>query len=489
MIKKDIAIVFDCGATNVRVIAIDTKGKIIAAKSMSNNTESDPHFRGGLIWDIDKIWGKLCEASISVVSQIDTERIAGISVTSFGVDGTLVDHKGNILYPVISWQCKRTEDVMNAIDKYLPVEDIYSSSGVYPYAFNTIYKLIWFKENKPEALSLAHRFIFFSSLIIQKLTGELKNDLTMAGTSMIMDIRNKAVSRKILNSIGISISLFGELANPGELAGIVNQKAKSECGLPTNIPVFFAGHDTQFAIFGSGAEVNELVLSSGTWEILMARSTGFQATPKELENSLTTELDAQKNIYNIGQNWLGSGVLEWFSKNFYPELTGEILYETMISEAELIHPGSHGLTIDPSFYNDSGSSKGGIIRGLTINTSRSQIYRALLESLAFRLREALEKLQMAGNFRANKIICVGGGSQNRLWNQLRADVCNIPVQLIEQKETTVLGAALFIFASAGVFKSVEKARSNINYYQKIISPSKQAKDYNKLYLKYLSLKA
>ncbi|MBI9060678.1 MAG: L-fuculokinase [Marinilabiliaceae bacterium] len=489
MMQKDIAIVFDCGATNVRVIAMDTKGSILASKAMSNETDDDPCFEGGRIWDLDKLWGKLCDCSLEVTKTIDAERIAGITFTTFGVDGALVGAVGELLYPVISWQCGRTQPIMESIDRYMPLDKLYELSGVFPYAFNTINKLIWFKENKPDLLEKAHRFLFIPSLLINKLTGAMQNDATMMGTSMMTDLKNRRFSQQILDTIGVDPSLFGEIAEPGDKAGVINLQGSEETGLPLGMPVFFAGHDTQFAIFGSGAKLNQPVLSSGTWEILMSRSTDFRASKKELEKNLTTEGDAINGVFNIGQNWLGSGVLEWFSKNFYPELSGNDLYRTMIEEATQVLPGSHGLQIDPSFYDDGTGGAGGTINGLTINTKRHEIYRALLESLAFRLREGLEALEEAGGFKAERIICVGGGSKNNLWNQLRANVCQVPIQLIDQKETTVLGGALFVFAGSKVFSSVDEARENICYNPHVIQVNSEEKGmWDDLYNKYLAYK-
>jgi L-fuculokinase len=483
MKQKDIAIIFDCGATNVRVIAIDTSGQILAAESCANETDSDPNFQGGRIWEIEKMWEKLSLASRKVTSSIDLNRIAGVTVTTFGVDGTFVDREGNLLYPVISWQCQRTQSVMDQIHKYIPLSDLYRISGVYPYAFNTINKLVWFKENHPEIIDNAHRFLFITSIFIHKLTGELKNDSTMAGTSMMLDLSTRKFSEEIHEKLGIATQIWGPIAEPGELAGKTHAAAAEKTGIPEGTSVFFAGHDTQFAIFGSGARLNQPVLSSGTWEILMARTNHFNASEIELHKNLTTEADAQLGFYNIGQNWLGSGVIEWFSQNFYRELKGDKLYETMIEEARNIAPGSHGLRIDPAFYKTTEKSEAGIISGLTLNTTRAQLFRALLESLAFRLREGLEALQTAGNFEADQIICVGGGSKNWLWNQLRADVCNIKIQSIDQKETTVLGAALFVFAGSGLFPSVDEARNNLKYIRETIHPSKNSTIYNALYLK------
>ena len=469
---KDIAIVFDCGATNVRVIAMDTKGQILASKSAPNETDPDPHFEGGVIWDIEKMWGKLCVAAQHVTSQIDVERIAGATVTTFGVDGAFVDAKGELLYPVISWQCGRTHPIMDNIDKYLPLEELYRISGVYPYAFNTINKMIWFRENRPDIIDSAHRFLFIPSLFIHKLTGELKNDATMMGTSMMAELSQRDFSTDILGKLNIEASLFGAINEAGDQAGVSHDKALNEIGLPVGTPVFFAGHDTQFAVFGSGADLNEPVLSSGTWEILMARTNAFTSTSTELENKLTTEIDAQVGGYNIGQNWLGSGVLEWFARNFYADLKGDELYETMIGEASAMLSGSHGLTVNPNFYKDGVGDTGGEIKGLTIATKREEIYRALLEGLALRLKQSLDVLEKAGDFKAERIVCVGGGSKNRLWNQLRADACGVPIQLIDQKETTVLGASLFVFAGAGLFESPEAARQNIDYKVELFYPTK-----------------
>lgn len=219
----------------------------------------------------------------------------------------------------------------------------------------------------------------------------------------------------------------------------------------------------------------------------MARSNNFTSTTSELNRGLTTEADAEPGVYTIGQNWLGSGVLEWFSKNFYSGLNSDMLYETMIGDAEDVKPGAHGLIIDPAFFAEAGN-RGGTIHGVNIHTTRGEIYRAFLESLACRLREGLETLQSAGKFRTERLICVGGGSKNRLWNQLRADVCIVPIQLIGHKETTVLGAALFVFGGAGVFADANEARKHIPYNAQIIEPSNEASAYEELYEKYLQLK-
>ena len=446
--NQKIIIVLDCGATNVRSVAINEKGEILAQKSFPNNTQPDPYFNGGLIWDVDEIWGKLLKATKEVISKINKNEIVGITVTTFGADGAPTKKSGNLLYPVISWACQRTAAIMQNIEKYISLEKLYQISGVNAFSFNTINKFIWLKENKPEILNQMDYFVFMPSLLIHKLTGEFVTDTTMAGTSMMTDIKTRDFSTEILDAIGIE-NKFPPMVEPGEVVGKLNQKAATETGIPTGVPVMAAGHDTQFAIFGSGAKENEVVLSSGTWEILMARTANIKTSKELLNQGVTIEFDAIPGLYNPGLQWLGSGILEWIKKMFYySEQNNANIYDLMISDVETQYFASQSkgtqniasLQLEIDFLNEKG-----IISGIGINTTREEIYLAALEALAQKTKYSLEILEQSCGFKAKSIIVVGGGSKNRLWNQLRENELGIPVKTIGQKETTVLGAAQIAF--------------------------------------------
>jgi len=469
MPKGDIIIVFDCGATNVRVIAINSQGEILASESYQNNTKPDPFYPAYRIWDVNEIWGKMCRASQKIVSQISKERIAGVTVTTFGVDGTLFDRSGNMLYPVISWQCERTNPIMANIGKYLLVNDLYAECGVLPFTFNTINKLIWFTEQKPELVEKSDRFLFMPSIFSFFLTGEMVNDTTMAGTSMVTNLVSRGFSENILNKIQFPFEKFGRAVEAGTIIGKINDKASAETSIPKGISVVATGHDTQFAIFGSGAEKNQPVLSSGTWEILMVRSEKFRSGKEQLDLGITTELDTLPGLYNIGNQWIASGILEWARRNLYSDINKDV-YEVMISGAERVPSGCNGVKIIPKFYEELKGKPGGQILGLTMESTRDEIYRAMLEALSERLAEGKRALEEAGGFKTENILCVGGGSKNRLWNKLRANYSGVPLKIIDQKETTVLGASLFVQAACGNAASPEEARSAIDYKTEIIEP-------------------
>ena len=471
MPKGDIVIVFDCGATNVRVVAINGKGEILASKSFPNNTRCDPSYSQYRIWDVKEIWDKMCQASQKVVGQINISRIAGVTVTTFGVDGTLFDKSGKMLYPVISWQCERTNPIMANIGKYLSINELYGESGVLPFSFNTINKLIWFLEQKPEIVEKSSSFLFMPSIFLFMLTGEMVNDTTMAGTSMLTSLKTRGLSRNIINKIKFPLEKIGVPVEAGTVTGKISLKASVETGIPGGIPVVATGHDTQFAIFGSGAQKNQPVLSSGTWEILMVRSEGFRTGKDQLDMGITTELDSRPGLYNIGNQWIASGILEWAGRNLYSDIKDNV-YDFMVSGAEKVPSGSNGIKVIPNFYEELKGKPGGQILGLTMESTRHEIYRAMLEALSDRLGEGKNALENAGGFKTESILCVGGGSKNRLWNQLRADHTGVPLKIIDHKETTVLGASLFVQEACGNAASPEEARSGINYKIEVIEPMK-----------------
>lgn len=166
---------------------------------------------------------------------------------------------------------------------------------------------------------------------------------------------------------------------------------------------------------------------------------------------------------------LASGILEWARQNLYNYIKNDV-FEVMISGAEKVPPGCSGVKIIPKFYEELKGKPGGQIQGLTMASTRDEIYRVMLEALSERQSEAKKALEVAGGFKTESILCVGGGSKNRLWNRLRVNYTGVPLKITDQKETTVLGASLFVQAAYDNDLSPEEARFSINYRAEIIEP-------------------
>lgn len=178
--KQEVILVLDCGATNVRAIAVNRQGKIVARASTPNASDIAMENNTWHQWSLDAILQRFADCCRQINSELTDCHIRGIAVTTFGVDGALVDKQGNLLYPIISWKCPRTAAVMDNIERLISAQQLQAISGVGAFSFNTLYKLVWLKENHPQLLERAHAWLFISSLINHRLTGEFTTDITMA---------------------------------------------------------------------------------------------------------------------------------------------------------------------------------------------------------------------------------------------------------------------------------------------------------------------
>lgn len=469
--SQDLVMVLDCGATSVRAIAVDTAGKVVARASRPNVTGPSAEDASWHVWPVDAIFDKFCDCAQEIAAQINQNAVKAVTVTTFGVDGALVDKQGELLYPVISWKCPRNVGAQERLQNYVSPDKAAQVSGVGHFAFNTINKLVWLKENQADAVEQAHAWLFISSIFTHRLTGCFSTDVTMAGTSQLADLKGHQFSSDLLDALSIQSSLFPKMVQAGDVVGELTSDAAQRLGLKSGIPVVSAGHDTQFAMFGAGASQSQPVLSSGTWEILMARTTAIDVPgPDVFAKGFTCEWDATPGGYNPGLQWLASGVLEWVAKQMFRDLQGPDRYEQMIAEAEAAPVSCHGVQFNPDVLQDQSHQSGGAISGITLNASRADIYRAALEAMALKLKANLSALERIGKFSSQELVLVGGGSRNRLWNQMKADALQMPVKVLEEAETTVLGAAMFAMAGAGLYESAEQARSAFQLQYHTICP-------------------
>ncbi len=482
-------LVLDCGASTVRAITVSSTGNLVHAESRPNAAVRQFKDKNWLVWDTESIWKKLVECAGIVVRKSGPGNIIAVTAASFSDDGAPVDRQGRLCYPVISWQCSRTIDIANSIDTLIPFSQLYSITGEQVLRQHTLFRLLWLKENAPGVLEKAHRYLMFPGILNYRLTGEFVNDPTTADSMMLLDVRKRKYSRTLLEKMNIDESLFGTMLEPGRVIGSLVPSVARQMGLKPGVPVVVSGHDTQFAVCGSGCGRNEAVLSSGTWEILFLRGGKCITTGRAREAGLKNECDAVPGLFNSGFQWIGSGSLDWLLRLGRQALGDSgLLHRKMKASAGKIPPGSNGVMVHPSFLPGAGinrrNSTGGIILGLSLQTGESEIYRAFLEGLSYQLREAMEKLSLLSGVHPDHLIVVGGGSRNGLWNRIRADVLGIPVKLSRQAENTVLGAAMFAFIGAGYFRNCEEASANIPFFKETIEPSPVSAVYSELYSKF-----
>jgi L-fuculokinase len=488
--NKDVVMVLDCGATNARAIAVDLDGDIVAQSGRPNAPAPQPGKpRGWLVWDLQEVWGRLSEACREACAAMDSSRIGAVTVTTFGADGAPVDSAGRLTHPIICWQDVRTEPLAAAFAERMDPWRAFATTGYQVIPFDSLLRLIWLRENAPEALDGAETYLMMPGILSYQLCGERSIDPTIGSTMMAMDMARRDWSAEMLGLAGVAPSLFPTWREPGEVIGQVTRHASEQTGLPAGIAVTAAGHDTQFAAVGSGAQPGEAVLSSGTWEILLLRSRTFSPTPESFEQGLIYECDPEPGMYHPQLLMMGSSVLEWIRAGFFDHIEerGEA-YQEMIARADRAGIGAGGVTILPSLVAATGPTKRygtkGTILGLGMDTDGGQLYRAGLEGLSFQMRHALEILTAATGTSPGAIRTVGGGSRNALWNQIRADVTGLPVTTIEQVEATVLGAAMFAFIGLEQYGSVAEAQQGMARGMRTTEPSAAQAEYDALYRRY-----
>lgn len=480
-------IVIDCGSTNIRAIAVDESGRIVASAGRPNDSTPQPDQpKGFIIWDLPQLWAKICAVCQEVA--VRASDVRAVTLTTWGADGAPVRADGTLAYPPICWQDNRTQAIIDRIDEYRSEWNLYATTGYQLIPFNTLLRLIWLRENQPQTLE-GTQWLMMPGLLSFLLCGERSIERTAAGTMMAMDMAAGDWSAELLGLAGLDASFFPRWVVPGDVIGTLTARAAGETGLPEGIAVVAAGHDTQFAAVGSGAQAGEAILSSGTWEILMLRQDRFQVSRQGFEDGVLVECDALPGIFNPQLLMMGSGVLEWIREYFYRDLpAGEEGYAELAVQACNAGPGAGGVSVLPSFVASTGPAKRhgtqGTVLGLTITSEPAQIYRAALEGLTFQLRHALEVLTAASGAVPKVLRVVGGGSKNDLWNQLRADITGLPIITIEQKEATVLGAAMFAFKGAGEFSDVSQAQAAMTGGQTVVEPAVEGDAYGAAYARY-----
>ncbi len=490
----DYLLVMDCGATNLSVGAVSQDGQLHALVQVPNHLIPQPGGEEGwYVWDLDRLWESLCAASRRVCQEVRGADIRGVLVTTFGTGGAPVGEDGRILYPIISSYDTRCEELSRAFCDSVSPWAIYQTTGLSPGSWrnSNLLRLVWLREHAPEVLDRAKAWLTLPGLLNLKLTGEMSLDPTSASTFGALNLGTREWTAEALALAKVDPSLFPPLIEPGRMIGRITTQAHQESGLPEGIPVLAAGHDTQFALVGSGARAGEAVLSSGTLELLLEMEDTFAMSPERLDAGLVTQLDVRPGVWDTSLTMVGSSVLEWIRKRLYPQEDASHVYATMIREGEGAGIGSHGVTLLPSFLPDIGPARrfrtpGGLL-GLSLFSDRGDIYRSALEGLSFQLRSGLSLMRGITRRPVTGLRVVGGGSRNALWNQIRADVTGLPITVNACSEATILGASMVGLVSLGYYHALEDARDVFQIEERTIEPGHAREEYDALYQRYATL--
>ena len=464
----------DVGSTGIKAAFFTEDGKLAASASRPNGPKSqpggDPAWR---IWELEELWAKAAESLREAKAKLPgNAEIAAVAVSGFGTDGAPVGPDGTLLYPVISWHCGRTLPQRNRLVQELGPEKLFDITGYHPYPTNTIFRLMWLQENEPGLLERAERWLQVQDLINWKLSGELSTEVTIASTTMALDIRRGDWSGEILQAAGAPRDVLCPISKGGTQLGAVTAEAAKLTGLPQGTPVVTGGHDCEFGVLGAGvSDPSTFIDITGTWEMAIAVTDHCEPSSDMYKSGLDYECHAVE-----GQWMLAGGVVEWVRHQFYSDIAeSDDVYGKMIADAESAPMGSEGIMVLPSFIPGMGpyfaTDAPGVIAGLRTTSNRAQVARATWEGLVAQLVRQIAAIERATGSRAERLRLVGGGQKNRFWTQLKADCTGRPVEVSQCQEPTLLGVAVAAGVGAGLYGSFAEALEGIPFPVETVEPN------------------
>jgi xylulokinase len=406
------------------------------------------------------------------------------------VDGVVaINRRGRPLYNAIIWMDRRAKEEEALIARYIDPQDLFSITGCNIDASHVLPKILWLKRNIPSIVD-TYKFLMPANYVLYLLTGKLGIDFSNASSTLAFDVKKKVWSEHLLHAFNIDISLLPEIFESTFGIGHIKKGMADSIGFRNNRPLVTVGcGDEHAAALGAGVlEEGILFDITGTAEGIGTSSSVPLADKSRL---IETHMHASPDHWFLeNPGYVSGGNLRWFRDNFCTLDGKGLSYEDLMDSAEKIEPGSDGIIFLPTLMGamvpEWNSHAKGNIYGFSLNCTRSHITRAILEGSAYGIRDVLERfLEMGLGF--NSVRVAGGGSKSRLWNQIKADVLNLPVETLNTPETTSLGAAMLGGVAGGLFGDLKEAVAKVVSIDEIYEPGGYQEVYDGMYMKYKKL--
>ncbi len=460
----------DLGATGIKAAAFGLDGKLVASASRRNGPIPEPGGEPGwLTWDADGIWDRVCECTREVIGKLTSpSQAAGVSVSGFGVDGVPVDKDGRLLHPLSSWHDTRNLAETAWLTLQISPCELYEITGFHNYNMQTVNRLRWLRVHHPEILEKTHRYLMTQDFLVNRLSGEFTTEITMASTTTLLDIDEGRWSDRIFKTIGVDPGIFPEISRSGKRIGSVTRAAAEKSGIPEGTPVTTGGHDCEIGALGAGVTDPETFIDiTGTWEMIIAILGRFTPNRALFDAGIDWERHCLPDQYLCQSLMIAGGVVEWIAANFYCGTPADTLYAEMISEAREYGPGAGGVTVLPAWNRGSGPFQAynslGSILGITTTATRGQVVRAVFEATCYQLARQIAVIEDNTGASCRRLRALGGVQKNEFWLQMKSDVTGLPVEVTDNPEVTLLGAAILAGIGAGIYRDEHDAFSRMKF--------------------------
>jgi len=458
----------DLGTSSIKAMLLDSREGVLSVESSKYEViipsvgyaEQDP-----------EIWWNETKRVLKKIQ--DKNRDTFLKIEAIGFSGqmhgiVLVDKNGESLRPAILWLDQRSKKQLDEINSKMNVQEMGGYFGNRVFTGFAFPSLMWIKENEPDVLKEAKAVMMPKDFIRYKITGKIASDVTDASSTAIFNTAGRNWAYDVIKAFGLPEGIFPNCGESTEIAGKVTKECEKESGLKAGIPVIYGCGDQQAQSIGNGVYQEGRIISNiGTGGQI---STYIKEPIYDKKLRTHTFCHALNKGYTIyGATLCGGMSLNWL-KNKVLMIDDFAKLSRMAGE---IAPGSDGIIYLPYLSGERtphmNPSAKGMFFGLTLGQDRRHLTRAVMEGVAFSLRDSLTIFEELG-IKGDTIIASGGGANSEEWLQMQADIFYRKVKVCEVNEQACLGACILAGAGTGIFKVEEAAKRFVSFREKVYTP-------------------
>ncbi len=444
----------DLGTSAVKLIMMEKDGTIVSSVS-----KEYPLYFPNPGWSEQKPedWkAAVLEGLKELVKDFDATQVAGISFGGQMHGLVVLDENDNVIRPAILWNDGRTQKETDYLNNVIGKDVLSAETANIAFAGFTAPKILWMKANEPDNFAKIKKIMLPKDYIAYILSGVFSTDYSDASGMLLLDVKNKKWSKKMCEICGVDESMLPQLYESYEVTGTVKPEIAKELGFTDNVKVCAGAGDNAAAAVGTG------VVGDGGCNISLGTSgTVFISSAKfgvDENNALHSFDHADGNFHLMGCMLSAASCNKWWmdeiikTKDYAAEQTGI----TKLGENHVFFlPYLMG---ERSPHNNPDAR--GTFIGLTMDSTREDMTQAVLEGVAFGLRDSIEVARSLGIPLTKTRIC-GGGAKSPLWRKMITNIMNMEVERITSEEGPGLGGAMLAAVGCGEYESVEEAAKAI----------------------------
>ena len=447
----------DVGSSAVKAAAYSDAGRLLAVERC-DVTPQHPQ-PGWWEQDPEQVWQAAahCMRSLGRAESLRQDPPRALAISASGREVFPVDGAGVPLGP-----CLMGADIRGAEFEVapgnVPVPEPWTlMCGHLRERMDPVFRVLWWRESHPEVVDRAKCFLGWHEFLTLRLCGQAVTDKSLAGRWLIYDLQAQGWSRERMREYQLDANLLPGLGNWGTVIGAIRGELADEWGIPRGVKVAVGAHDVSCAAIGAGvSDIGTACLISGSYENLLIPTTDLPTATMLLRGLSVTPHPGQTGLLVYAISPTGNAVLNWARSLLdvpIEDLEQELQQSGPVPSPVLAVPYLSGSML----YWEGGRRARGALIGLTLATSRIDIVKALMESIAYDHANTRSLLSSEG-VPVTRVRATGGGSRSAWWTQLKADIAGVPIEVVSEPETGTLGAALLAGLALGRFGSLAEMR-------------------------------